>query len=427
MNARTTQRTATLRGRWLLLARVAWVALTAIVIGLHVSGIPYSYARQTDHLNFGRFTPEQLQAFENLGLTPEFYAAYTVAVPVLTMLVFTVVATVIFWRRSEDQMALFGAFVLVVFGGAALTSETPHALAAAHPALWFPVRLLDYLGQVSFCILFYVFPNGRFVPRWTRWLAIAVALLWVPDIFFPSSALDLLGGPLFLVFLGSLVVAQVYRYLWVSNPAERQQTKWVVSGVAVALVGFATLLILANFILSPESMGPLTEMVAETCVYGLITLIPLSIGVAILRSGLYEIDVIINRTLVYGPLTAMLVTLYFGGIVLLQRVFVALTGEKSTLAVVASTLLIAALFNPLRRRTQSFIDRRFYRRKYDAQKTLEAFSSKLREETDLEALNDELVGAVRETMQPAHVSLWLRPVTFQNSRESDKQPLFSAE
>jgi hypothetical protein len=411
MNARTTQRTATLRGRWLLLARVAWVALSAIVIGLHVAGIPYSYARQTGNLNFGRFTPQQLQAFENLGLTPEFYAAYTVAVPVFTMLVFTVVASVIFWRRSEDQMALFGAFVLVVFGGAALTSETPHALAAAHPALWFPVRLLDYLGQVSFCILFYVFPNGRFVPRWTRWLAIAVALVWVPDIFFAGSSLDLLGGRLFIGLLISLVVAQVYRYRWVSNPAERQQTKWVVSGVAVALVGFVTLLIVANFIVSPESIGPLAEMAAATCVYGLISLIPLSIGVAILRSGLYEIDIIINRTLVYGPLTAMLVALYFGGIVLLQRVFVTLTGEKSTLAVVASTLLIAALFSPLRRRMQSFIDRRFYRRKYDARKTLEGFSVKLREQTDLETLNNELVGVVRETMQPAHVSLWLRSET----------------
>jgi hypothetical protein len=139
--------------------------------------------------------------------------------------------------------------------------------------------------------------------------------------------------------------------------------------------------------------------------------VPIAVGFAVLNYRLYEIDLIINRTLVYGSLTAMLIGLYFGGIVVLQRVFVFLTGQQSTLAVVASTLAIAALFVPLRRRVQGFVDRRFYRRKYDARKTLEAFSAKLRDETDLEALNGELVGVVRETMQPAHVSLWLRPDT----------------
>jgi hypothetical protein len=136
---------------------------------------------------------------------------------------------------------------------------------------------------------------------------------------------------------------------------------------------------------------------------------PIAIGIAILRYRLYEIDTLINRTLVYGALTAILAALYFSGIVVLQRVFVAFTGEQSTLAVVASTLVIAALFNPLRRRVQAFVDRRFYRRKYDAAKTLEAFSAKLRNETDLEALSDNLVGVVKETMQPAHASLWLHP------------------
>jgi hypothetical protein len=147
-------------------------------------------------------------------------------------------------------------------------------------------------------------------------------------------------------------------------------------------------------------------------------LIPLSIGIAVLRARLFDIDVIINRTLLYGSLTATLIALYFGGIVVLQRLFVLLTGQQSTLAVVASTLLIAALFNPLRRRIQAFIDRRFYRRKYDARKTLEAFSTKLREGTDLDALSNDLVGVVRETMQPAHVSLWLRPDTPSGSEQA---------
>jgi hypothetical protein len=146
--------------------------------------------------------------------------------------------------------------------------------------------------------------------------------------------------------------------------------------------------------------------------------VPMAMGIAILRYRLYEIDLIINCTLVYGALTAILAALYFGGIVVLQRVFVALTGEQSTLAVVASTLAIAALFNPLRRSIQSFIDRRFYRGKYDAAKTLEAFSAKLRDETDLDALSDDLVGVVRETMRPTHVSLWRRPDTAAKKDEA---------
>jgi len=195
---------------------------------------------------------------------------------------------------------------------------------------------------------------------------------------------------------------------------ERQQIKWLAYAAAAWALG-----IIFNVI----TLAIDTPLWFERAALAYFTVageaVPIAIGIAILRYRLYDIDLLINRTLVYGSLTAILVALYFGGIVLLQRVFVILTGEQSTLAVVASTLLIAALFNSLRRRIQSFIDRRFYRNKYDARKTLETFSSKLRDETDLSALSDDLVGVVTETMRPAHVSLWLRSDTSSKGERAD--------
>jgi amino acid transporter len=196
---------------------------------------------------------------------------------------------------------------------------------------------------------------------------------------------------------------QIYRYRLVSGFAQRQQTKWVVLGIVAAAVGYCMFLVL-NLLQG----GILASLLGYTAALLLLSFLMVSIVVAVLRYRLYDIDLIINRTLVYSTLTATLVALYFAAIVMLQRIFVLVTGRQSTLAVVASTLLIAALFNPLRRRIQSFIDRSFYRRKYDVRKTLEAFSIKLRNETDLETLKKDLVEVVSETMQPAQVSLWLR-------------------
>jgi hypothetical protein len=195
---------------------------------------------------------------------------------------------------------------------------------------------------------------------------------------------------------------------------ERQQIKWFAYSAAIFAIG-VVLIVIPLAIDTP----PWYEWAATAIFAAISPAIAISIGIAILRYRLYDIDVLINRTLVYGSLTVTLVALYFGGIVVLQRLFVLLTGQQSTLAVVASTLLIAALFTPLRRRIQSFIDRRFYRRKYDARKTLESFSAKLRDETDLDGLSGDLVGVVRETMQPAHVSLWLRSETASQGKERE--------
>jgi hypothetical protein len=274
-------------------------------------------------------------------------------------------------------------------------------------------------------LFFYLFPSGHFVPRWTRWLALIWGVgffgLWNFTPFGPPSWPPLLFNAAVLMVWGSFLVAQVYRYARVSDRTQRQQTKWVVFGVAVAMTGALTTIFTlgAAVDLSPQEVAPRMMSMLLMDAFGL--LIPVSIGFAVLRSRLFDIDVVINRTLVYGTLTVVLGIVYFGSVASFQYTLRALTGQEDQpqLAIVASTLAIAALFNPLRRRIQSFIDRRFYRRKYDARKTLEAFSGRLRDETDMEALNDDLVGVVRETMQPAHVSLWLRPATASKGEQSE--------
>jgi hypothetical protein len=207
--------------------------------------------------------------------------------------------------------------------------------------------------------------------------------------------------PVLLIVLVLCSVASLVVRFRRSSGEERQQMKWLTYAVAAA---FATLL-LEMSLPADSAWNPAVDSLDNLVGVGL----PVAVGIAILKYRLYDIDIIINRTLVYGSLTVMLGLIYFGGVATTQALFRALTGQEQQpqLAVVVSTLAIAALFMPLRRRIQSFIDRRFYRRKYDARKTLEAFSAKLRNETDLDALSEDLVGVVRETMQPAHASLWL--------------------
>jgi hypothetical protein len=310
----------------------------------------------------------------------------------------------------------------------------PEALAGGKAMVWIQNWFwILIFGLIVFLLL--LFPNGRLPSnRWRAfaWLSAAVTLIGaILAAISPDVGLDVLGStdnrhnyislpnPLgieglpnlfrpvqtLVLALGPVAAASVVVGRRKARGVERQQIKWLLYAGAIFFVG----IFLKNTIFSLLGGVPWGMWVGNLLVVvgGLGG--PIAIGIAILRYRLYEIDLIINRTLVYGSLTAMLVALYFVGIIVMQRIFVLLTGQQSTLAVVASTLLIAALFTPLRRRIQSFIDRRFYRRKYDARKTLETFSAQLRNETDLEALSNDLVGVVRETMQPAHVSLWLRP------------------
>jgi hypothetical protein len=403
----------------LLLARTAWVAVAVVALGQFVISVPARYDQLANP------TARVGAALTELGLSTGGYALYNVTLDAVFVSIFAMVAIVIFWRRSDDPMALLVATMLVVWGPLnGLFVLTPSATAGRYPALEATLGLtLTYVGYMAWMLFFYLFPSGRFVPRWTRWLALLYGVgffgLWTFTPFGPPSWPPLLFNAALLVVWCSFPVAQLYRYTRVSDRTQRQQTKWVVFGVAVAIAGALTTIFTvgASVDLPPEEVGP--KMLSMLLMDTFMLFIPLSIGVAVLRARLFDIDVVINRTLVYGSLTVTLVALYFGGIVVLQSVFVVLTGQQSTLAVVASTLLIAALFNPLRRRIQSFIDRRFYRRKYDARKTLEAFSVKLRDETDLQTLNNDLVGVVRETMQPAHVFLWLRPETAQKGEQAD--------
>jgi hypothetical protein len=413
-----------LHGRWLLVARMVWVTVAVVAMGVYVIGLPAYYdqlfALSTPDIgNPATFRANLKQA----GLSVGFYAAYGVLTEIIFAAVSLTVGFLIFWRRSDEPIALLVALTMVLFVGGSASSET---LAAAYPSLEVTNTFLTFLNTACLILVFYLFPDGRFVPRWSRWFALALIALTVPNFFFPGSFLNWgkwpgwMGFPVFVTVLGSGVLAQVYRYRRVSSPLQRRQTKWVVFGFVVGITSFlGAILLSATLLPALGTSGLFLDLIGKLSITLFVLVIPISFGVAILRSGLFDIDIIINRTLVYGSLTAMLVALYFCGIVVLQRIFVLLTGQRSTLAVVASTLLIAALFTPLRWRVQGLIDRRFYRRKYDARKTLEAFSTTLRNETDLEALSDDLVGVVRETMQPAHISVWLRPETAPEGERAD--------
>ena len=402
-----------LYGRRLFLARVAWIVLATLVLGLDVAGIPYAYKQYAQVCTRGAeicleenlLTPAGVEELRALGLSVEYYAAYMgVGLETIVMLVFFAVAAVIFRRRPEDPMALFGSFTLLVFGGAAVGGMM-HELAAAVPAFWFPVNLLDYVGQVCFTVFYYLFPDGTFVPRWTRWVATAVAVLFAATIFFPGSVLDLFRGPVFIVFIGSLLFAQVYRYRRVSTPVQRQQTKWVVFGSVVALVGFSVIIVLGLVLPAIREPWPLGALFRNTLIYGFIVLIPLSMGMAILRSRLWDIDLIINRAVVYGALTAAVVAIYGLAVGYLGALFHA----RGSLAVsLIATGVVAVLFAPLRDRLQRAVNQMMYGERDDPYAVISRLGQRLEATLDPRAVLPTVAETVAHALRLPHVAIELK-------------------
>ncbi|MBM2850550.1 MAG: hypothetical protein HW418_3492 [Anaerolineales bacterium] len=423
---------------WLRLAQMAWLAVTLLTLTLFVIGVPARYAQLSAAAQNNR-------ALLELRVSVTSYAVYFTALSFAIGLAHFVTAAVIFWRRSHERMALLVALALVTNGATAPLSGL-YALVTIHPAWQWPVGAVNYLGLISSILLLFVFPDGGFVPRWTRPLAWLWCVLNVPAVFFPDSALSFTTWPLLLEIVvllgwpGLGAYAQLHRYFRVSSPLQRQQTKWVTIGLMAAVLrpfgyflpfGFLPLLNqpkLPNFLYQLVgstffTFASIFQWASFTGLAAMMMVFPLAFAVCILRYRLWDIDLIIRRTLIYSALTTMLALLYFVSIVLLQALFRTLTGEgQNEFVTVISTLAIAVLSLPLRRRVQDAIDRRFYRKKYDAEKTLAAFAATVRDETDLDKLTARLVEVVQETMQPESVSLWLKPTETRPGRLRSSGP-----
>lgn len=410
--------------RWLTLARGAWIVCALLLLANFVFSIPAYYQllltvctlpNHAPCTNPGQntpswqLTPDNVQALAQLHLSISTYAAFFVTLNVVASLLCWGIGLLIFWRKSNERAGLFVSLLFVFFGaigfndtflGAYVPAQSPLTL----QILLYVIQNAAWAGLGAFLL---TFPTGRFVPRWS-WLLI---LLWLMlNVLYPDS----LGWPPVLIaaelllVLGSTLGIMAYRYVHVLNAVQRQQVKWFIYTVAVTF----TLYIIINGLPSvlpglsvADSPYQLVFAISTTFIF---TFYPLCLGIAILRYRLWDIDIIINRTLVYGSLTALLALLYIGLIFGLQFLLRGAFNQNNDVAIVISTLVIAALFQPLRHRIQQVIDRRFYRRKYDAARTLAEFSTTLRNEVDLQQLSERLLTVVEETMQPVQVSLWLR-------------------
>ena len=409
----------------LLAARICSAIASIAALGLFVVGLPtyvrlaYAICDSPAVCSSVQLTSVDVRALSTAGLSVPGFITLSLIVNLGASLIWFAIAGFLFWRRSDLPIVLLVAVQLVTQGA----TSTVQPLIDLHTR-WevFAAALL----ALNFILLFYVFalfPNGRFVPRWVRWLG----LLWIA-----VELTTLVPGPLeqlsnsfvaFLCMMICIISAQAYRYWRVSDPIERLQTKWVVLAIA-ATTGTEIALVLPTLLVpSLSQQTSLYQLFAGLSSPLYVLFGPIALAVALSRYRLYDIDVIIRRTLVYSSLTAILAALYFAVVLGAQVVGQRLVGQSQTppWLIVLTTLLIATLFMPLRRRIQRTIDRRFYRSRYDAARTVEAFAATLRTDLDLSELGQRLVSVVEETMQPEHVSLWMRSASSRSAGRAERQ------
>ena len=407
-----------LRGSSPFFARMVWVGFAVVTLVLFVAGIPAEFAQYhaacvpAECAN-RQLSQEDLRALQGSGLSLGLYAAYAVAIDVIFVAVYGTVAALIFWRRPDDRMALFVSLALLTFG-AATFPDTVSALAAQSPIWRLPVAFLQSVGAITFGLFLYLFPDGRFVPSWTRWVALAWLVWQLPKHWFPEwTASNSAGWTIWLAFaiwsiaLGTIVYTQAYRYRHASNAVQRQQIKWVVFGISAALAGFlGTNLGLVALVPEPASAGELlTHLAGHLVMVGALLLIPLSIGIAILRYHLFDINFIINRTLVYGALTTGVVGLY---VLLVGGIGVVLQVQGNLLASILAAGLVAVLFQPLRERLQRGVNRLMYGERDEPYAVLARLGSRLESRLAHDAVLPAVTRTVREALKLPYAEIQIR-------------------
>jgi hypothetical protein len=392
-------------------ARAGWLFVVVFFLTPYAAAMPgYLTAIAHPATRNAQLSRRALAALAQVGISLDTYAWVCVIALALGMLAAVASGAVLFWRRGDDWMALVVAlFVAIHPVGIASVALGTNAV-PQDTVGWIPLGVVTVIQTtVQFSVML-LFPSGRFVPRWSWLLVILMsgATMWAAgqaDIFQAARLIGLAYPPL----VGATIACMVYRYRHVSTPVQRLQTKWIIVGLVVTPLANVVCFVPATF----TPLGQTIYAPIAFLVYLLVLLVtPLAFFIAVQRYRLYEIDTIINRALVYGSLTAILGGLYAGTVIGAQALIGAITRDvvpEQPIVLVGTTLVIAALLQPLRRWLQSTVDRRFYRRKYDASRTLATFGATLRQETDVVALREQLLAVVGETMQPAHASLWLLP------------------